>query len=610
MPTSSATPSARDRAPFSHPRDLDEFLEMLGKFERGEIGAEAWKQFRLLHGTYGQRQTEAHMQRVKLPQGVVSAAQLEALAEVAEVHARGFVHVTTRQNVQLHFVTARGAEALARRLAETGVTTKEACGNSVRNVTACPRAGVAPDEVFDPTPYAEAFTRHFLRHPLSSTLPRKFKVAFEGCPMDHAAGAIHDLGFFARRLPDGRRGFRVRAGGGTATVPTSAQVLVEHLPAGELLELSEAVVRVFHRLGDRVHRHANRMKFLIRQLGFEGFRAEVEAERARVRAEGAPRLPFDPERPPEELAPEAARPPPPAPEHIAARVRAQRPRGPGVVPSVEPDLAPAPDALAAFVATNVRPQRQPGYVTVEVFLPLGDVTSAQLRAVADLARAHGDGCVRFTREQDLLLRWVPQGEVPALYRGLAAAGLGRSGAGTAARVVSCPGAESCKLAVTQSRGLGRLLEAHLREHPDLIEGAPGLDLKVSGCPNGCGQHHVAAIGFQGSARKVEGQAVPQYFVLLGGGLGEDGARFGRLAAKIPARRVPAALERLVALYREERAEGESAPAFFARVDVGRARAALAGLGELSAETLTPEDLVDLGESTAFRPETGDGECAA
>jgi sulfite reductase (NADPH) hemoprotein beta-component len=603
-------PTAPARASFSDPRDLDEFLAILAKIERGEIGAEAWRQVRLLHGTYGQRQADAHMQRVKIPQGVLSAGQLEALADVAEAHGRGFVHVTTRQNVQLHFVTARGAEAAIRRIAEAGITTREACGNSVRNVTACPLAGVAADEVFDPTPYAEAFTRHFLRHPLSSSLPRKFKVAFEGCPEDHAAAAIHDLGFVARRLPDGRRGFLVRAGGGTSTVPVSAQVLVELLPAGELLELSEAVVRVFHRLGDRVHRHANRMKFLVRKLGFEGFRLEVEAERARVRAEGAPRLPFDAERPPGELPPQGAHPPPPAADAIAARVRAQVPRGPGIVPPVRPDLAPQAAALAAFVRTNVRPQRQPGYVVVEVVLPLGDVTAAQLRAVADLAGAHGDGSVRLTREQDLVLRWVRREDVSALYAGLAAAGLGRSGAGTAARVTSCPGAESCKLAVTQSRGLGRLLEAHLRAHPELVADAPGLDLKVSGCPNGCGQHHVAAIGFQGSARKVGGQAVPQYFVLLGGGLGPDGARFGRLAAKIPARRVPAALERLVALYRAERAEGEDAPAFFARVDPARARAALADLAEIMPGTLTPKDLVDLGERIVFRPQAGEGECAA
>ena len=602
-------PAPRARSPFSDPKDLDEFVLTLGKFERGEITAEAWKQFRLLHGTYGQRQADAHMQRVKIPQGVLSAAQLEALAEVTEAHSRGFVHVTTRQNVQLHFVTTHGAEASIGRLAEAGITTREACGNSVRNVTACPLAGVAADEVFDPTPYAEAFTRHFLRHPLAGSLPRKFKVAFEGCPVDHAAASIHDLGFVARRLADGSRAFLVRAGGGTATVPVSAQVLAEALPASELLELSEAVVRVFHRLGDRVHRHVNRMKFLVRKLGFDGFRAEVEAERARVRAEGAPRLPFDQARPPEERAPEGVRPAAPDPEAIAARVRAQKPKGPGIVPIVEPVLAPGAAALAAFEATNVRAQRQAGFVSVEIVLPLGDITSAQLSVLADLARAYGDGSVRLTREQDVILRWVRREDVPALQTRLAAAGLGRHGAGTAARVTSCPGAESCKLAVTQSRGLGRLLEAHLRERPDLVEAAPGLDLKVSGCPNGCGQHHVAAIGFQGSARKVGSQAVPQYFVLVGGGLGPDGARFGRLAAKIPARRVPQALERLVALYRAERVEGEDAPAFFARLDPARAKEALRDLAELAPADVRADDLVDLGESTAFRPETGEGECA-
>lgn len=605
---SDAAPSTRHRS-FADEGDLDAYLDALRRFERGELSAEAWRQLRLLHGTYGQRQDGVHMQRVKIPQGLLSAAQLEALADVAERHSRGFGHVTTRQNVQLHFVTAGGAEAALRRLAEAGLTTREACGNSVRNVTACPLAGVSADEAFDVSPYAEALTRHLLRHPLSSTLPRKFKIAFEGCAEDHAAGAIHDLGLFARLGPDGRRGFLVRAGGGTSTVPVSAEVLVEHLPAGELLALTEAVLRVFHRLGDRVHRHQNRMKFLVRKLGFDGFRAEVEAERARVETEGAPRLPFDPERPPEERAPEGARPPAPSPEEIAARVRAQAPRGPGIVPAVAPDLAPPPALLAEFARTNVRRQRQPGFVAVEVVLPLGDATAAQLRVLADLARAYADGAVRLTREQDAVLRWVREEDVPALHARLASAGLGRAGAGTAAHVTSCPGAESCKLAVTQSRGLGRLLEAHLRERPELAAALPGAELKVSGCPNGCGQHHVATIGFQGSARKVDGRAVPQYFVLLGGAVSSRGARFGRLAAKIPARRVPEALERLSALYVAERAVGEDAPAFFARLEPARARAALADLGELDAATLRPEDTVDLGEDAAFKPHTSEGECA-
>ncbi|HEY6005602.1 MAG TPA: nitrite/sulfite reductase [Anaeromyxobacter sp.] len=596
------------RAPFSNRHDLDVYIDELEKFERGEISAEAWRQFRLVHGTYGQRQDDFHMQRVKIPQGVLSADQLLAIAEVAEAHSRGFAHVTTRQNVQLHFVTLRGAQAAMQRLADAGVTTREACGNSVRNVTACPFAGVAEDELFDVSPYAEALTRHLLRHPLSSSLPRKFKIAFEGCPVDHAAASIHDLGFTATLTEGGRRAFTVRAAGGTSTVPVSAPILVEALPAGELLELAEAVVRVFHRLGDRKNRHANRMKFLVKKLGFEGFRAEILLERARVRAEGAPRLPFDPERPPEELAPEGPRPSPPSPEEIAARVRAQAPRGPGVVPAVRPVTSLSLAALAAFERTNVRPQKQRGWVAVEVVLPLGDATSAQLAVLAELSRAYADGSVRLTREQDAVLRWVPREEVSALHARLAAAGLAQDGAGTAAKVTSCPGAESCKLAVTQSRGLGRLLEAHVRAHPE-ISATPGLDLKVSGCPNGCGQHHISAIGFQGSARKVGGRAVPQYFVLVGGGVGKDGARFGRLAAKVPARRMPEALDRLVALYRAERADGEDAHAFFARVDPARARTAIGDLAELSEGGLTPEDLVDLGESAEFRPETGEGECA-
>ena len=601
--------TSRERSTFASPGDLEEFVTQLGRFERGEITADEWRAFRLLEGTYSQRQPgDLHMVRTKLPQGVVSAAQLEALAEVTEQHSRGFGHISTRQNLQLHFVTGRGAEASLQRLAEVGVTSREACGNSVRNVTACPWGGVSPGEVFDTTPYAEALTRHFLRHPLSSTLPRKFKIAFEGCGEDHAAAAIHDLGIFAR-LQDGRRGFEVRVGGGTATLVASARPLGGFVPAGQLLGVAEAVLRVFHREGDRQHRNANRMKFLIKKLGWPVFQAAVEAELAAVRAEGVPPLPFDPEHPPEEGPPAGARPPAPSPEALAARVAAQVPRGPGIVPAVRPVLAPAPGALEAFRRTNVQPQRQVRYVSVTVTVPLGDLSSAQLSVLADLSRSYADGTVRFTRTQDVLLRWVLPEEVPALYRHLAAAGLGLDGAGTPADVVSCPGAESCRLAVTHSRGLGQVLEAHVRAHPELRERAPDLELKVSGCPNGCSQHHVSTIGFQGSARKVGDQAVPQYFVLVGGGLSPEGARFGHVAAKIPARRVGQALDRLVALYAAERAPGEGTAAFFARLPLEKAKAALHGLDQLTPETLTREDLVDLGETAAYRTDTMEGECA-
>jgi sulfite reductase (NADPH) hemoprotein beta-component len=601
--------TARERASFAEPKDLDLFVERLGRFERGEISADEWRAFRLLEGTYSQRQVgDVHMVRTKLPQGVVSAAQLEALGEVTERWSRGFGHISTRQNLQLHFVAGRGAEAALRRLAEVGVTSREACGNTVRNVTACPWGGVSAGEVFDTTPYAEALTRHFLRQPLAASLPRKFKVAFEGCEEDHAAAAIHDLGFFAR-LRGSQPGFQVRVGGGTATMPVSARPLVEFLPAGELLAIAEAVIRVFHRLGDRQNRASNRLKFLVKKLGFDGFQREVEAELVRVRAEGVPPLGFDPLHPPVEGPPAGARPPPPTPEALAALVRAQVPRGPGVVPEVVPVLAPSAAALEAFRRSNVRPQRQPGFVTVTVAVPLGDLTSAQLGALADLSRSYADRTVRFTRTQDVVLRWVWPEEVPPLFERLSAAGLGQDGAGTPADVVSCPGAESCRLAVTHSRGLGHELEAHVRARPALYGQAPDLDLKVSGCPNGCSQHHVATIGFQGSARKVGDQAVPQYFVLIGGGLSAEGARFGHLAGKVPARRVPAALDLLTNLYLAERQPGEGAPAFFARVAPERAKAALAALSELGPATLRPEDLVDLGEAHPYRTDTLEGECA-
>jgi sulfite reductase (NADPH) hemoprotein beta-component len=522
------------------------------------------------------------MLRIKLPQGRVDAAGLRALAEVAERWSRGSGHVTTRQNLQLYFVRPADLEPAMRRLAEAGITTHGAGGNAVRNIVACPFAGVSADEVFDVTPYADALTRHFLRHPLASSLPRKFKIAFEGCAHDHVATPIHDLGLRARLRSEGgraERGFSVTVAGGTSSLCTSGHAFLPFLPAGEVLALAEALVRVFHARGDRANKQRNRLKFLVRDLGLDAFRALVEAELARIRAEGAPALPFDPERPPEESAP----------------ARAHRP-------------APAPHESGPFFRTNVRPQRQPGFSSVSASLPQGDVTAAQLELAAELALAYGDGSVRFTRTGKLVFRWIRNDEVPALFARLGAAGLGRDGAGSAADVVACPGAEVCRLAVTRTRGVARLVEEAIRTlGPDAL--AAEVPVHVSGCPNGCSQHHVAAIGLQGSARKLGARAVPQYFVLLGGGTNAGGAAFGRLAGKVPARRVPEAVRRLVELYLAGRAEGEGADAFFARA-FDRAKEVVASLEELRLEDARPEDYVEPGAAEPFRPETGEGECAA
>ena len=604
----------RARLSFADEADIDEFVSTLSRYERGELTPDQWRAFRLVRGTYGQRQTgDAQMIRVKIPQGVLDVAQLGALADVAERWSRGFGHVTTRQNVQFHFVKLHDVEPAMRRLAESGLTTREACGNSVRNVTACPYAGVAEGEAFDVTPYAEALTRYLLRHPLSSSLPRKFKIAFEGCPEDHAVAAINDIGWHARVRGSngtGRRGFRVTVGGGTSILCRSGYELYEFLPAGEIFGVAEAIIRVFHRLGDYAHKQRNRMKFLIRDLGFEKWREEFEKSLAEVRAEGAPHLPFDPERPPVEAPPAGDRPSAPGVAEAAARTTAAEVRGPGIVPPAPRTLAVRSEDAAQWLRTNVRPQKQEGYSVVTVTLPLGDLTGAQMRLLADLALAYGDGSVRVTHDQDLILRWVRTRDVRELHRRLEAGGLGLPGAGTLADVTSCPGAEACRLAVTQSRGLGKLLGDRLRGRPDLVAAVPGLGIKISGCPNGCGQHHIAGLGFQGSVRKLGDKVIPQYFVMVGGGIDTGGARFGRLAAKVPARRVPEAVERLVALYVSEREAGEEAPAFFRRVDLGVVKAALAGLEAITPADAVPEDFIDPGEDTAFKVEAQEGECSA
>src|SRR2546427_11178898 len=548
------------------------------------------------------------MLRVKIPQGILTSDQLDALADVGERYSRGFGHITTRQNLQFHFVKLHDVEHAMQRLADAGLTTREACGNSVRNITGCPYAGVSSDERFDVTPYAEALTRYLLRHPLSSTLPRKFKIAFEGCATDHVFVGINDLGFRAVVGPDGGRGFRVTAGGGTAIMATNAGLLHEFLPASEILRVAEAVLRVFARLGDYQHKQRNRMKFLIKTLGWTRWREEYDRELTACRLRGqVPTLDVDP--PASESRPDWVKDSSPSVGHIASRVSAGRVTGPGLTPTIVPIFHAGDEAYARWRSTNARPQKQFGYIVVVATVPLGDLTSEQMRIVGELSRAYGDGTVRVTIDQNLVFRWVNACDARQFYRRLAAAGLGLTEAGSIADVASCPGAESCRLAVTQSRGLGRLLEDHLRARPDLIAAADGARIKISGCPNGCGQHHIATIGFQGSVRRLGSRAVPQYFVMVGGGANDRGASFGRLAAKIPARRLPPVCERLIDLYARERNAGESAPDFFRRVSVDRVRLTLADLERLTQQEAVPTDYVDLAESGEFAPEVMEGECA-
>jgi sulfite reductase beta subunit-like hemoprotein len=598
----------RARLSFASEADIDEFADVLGQFERGEIGPDQWRAFRLVRGTYGQRQAEdAQMLRVKMPQGVLTGAQLEALADVADLYSRGFGHITTRQNVQFHFMRLHDVEPAMRRLAEAGLTTREACGNSVRNITACPFAGVADDELFDVTPYAEALTRYLLRHPLSSKLPRKFKIGFEGCPEDHTKTGINDLGFRATESEDSARGFRVTVAGGTAILCRSGFLLHDFIPTSEIYDVADAVLRVFAAFGDYQHKQRNRLKFLIKSMGWERWLEEYRRALDGVRAEPRRPRPFDPDHAPAEPHPDWPAPPAPDLAGVYTRASASQLRGPGIRPSLLPVTN---DTEERWLRTNVIRQRQAGYSIAIVSIPLGDLTAEQFRIVGDLAAVFGDGTVRVTVEQNLVFRWVRTDRLHEFYNALTAARLAHSGHGTIADVVSCPGAESCKLAVTQSRGLGRLLGDHLRESADVAAAAGPGDIKISGCPNGCGQHHVAAIGFQGSIRKLGDRAVPQYFVMVGGGADGEGASFGRVAAKIPARRAPEAVDRLVDLYRTERRDGERLAEYFRRADLTRVKSVLADLERLTEADALPEDFIDLAEDHEFAPEVMDGECSA
>ena len=440
---------------FSDPKDVDTFVEMLARFESGQITSEEFRGFRLLRGVYGQRQSDAQMLRVKIPFGRLFPVQLEALADVADRFSRGFGHVTTRQNVQFHFLKMKDVETAMRRLDGVGLTTREACGNSVRTVTACEVAGVCGDSAFDVTPYAEALTRMLLRHPLSSSLPRKFKIAFSGCGSDCAMGAINDLGFVAR-VQNGERGFKVLAAGGLSTTPQAAIVLHEFVPASEVSRVAEAIVRLFHALGNRENKHRARMKYVLRKLGEASFREAYAEKRAEVAAEA-----------------------------IAELVEAPQPAT-TPAPAVE-EGGPRAAGYLAWKASAVFTQKQEGFAAVYVRLPLGDVTATQLRALGGLATRFGDGSVILSVDQNLVVPWVNVRSLPAIHRALVALDLAELDRDTVRDVTSCPGAETCNLAVTGSRSLARAIADRLAgDDAHALRGFAKTTIKISGCPNSCG----------------------------------------------------------------------------------------------------------------------------
>ena len=573
--------------------ELADFSTEATEFLTGNRDALEFTKFRLRQGVYGQRQADRQMIRVKLPFGGVTADQLDAFGKVAERFAplrRG--HLTTRENVQYHHVPLDESLELLRVLGEAGLSTREACGNTVRNVTGDPWAGVRPDEPFDVTPYAGAFVRYFVRSELTQLLPRKFKVAFSGSEEDAALTRIHDLGFIPEVREVGgvpTRGFRMVAGGGLSIMARHAVVLSEWVSVDEYLRVSHAVLRVFDAASElRKNLAKARIKFLVHRVGEEEFRrmidAELEGEWARGDFSPEPLLYLDDEA--------ADAPPPPA----------------GAPQPADADR----EAFEGWRRTAVRPQRQAGYAAVEVRVPQGDLTPEQFRGLAAILREHGAGRARTTPWQNLVLRWIPDAAVYAVWKALGPLGLDGGGALEIDDVVSCPGTDSCKLGITSSMGLNRAVSERVRSLALTDPLTRRILINASGCPNSCGQHHIANIGFHGAAIKAGERQAPAYHVFLAGDRRTGrGLRLGTLLkVRLPAKRVPDAVERFVRLYEGERNEGEEFNDFFDRVGAAPFESAVRDLTlppEFSVQAM--DEFIDWDREALYVLERGEGECA-
>ena len=581
--------------------ELDNFESVVGEFIQGDWDPTAFQAFRLRMGVYGQRQPDVHMLRVKLPVGEVFAEQLETLGTIAREFAplkKG--HVTTRENMQFHFVPLTEAHEALNVLGQTGLSTREACGNTVRNVAGCPLSGVCNDEPFDATPYAGAFARYFLRHPVTQSMPRKIKTAFSGCEKDCAITSIHDIGFIPRvREVDGQeeRGFKIVVGGGLSIMARIAPTLYEFVPASDYLRVSEAVLRVFDASDElRKNRMKARIKFLVDRVGIDEFRVMVESELekpwAQVTIDPTPLLYLDDEA---SDAPEAE---------------------PAAAP--EERLSPNGDAgeFDLWAATNVEPQKQDGYFVALIKLPQGDIMEDQFPLLAEITRNYSSGRARFTQQQNMALRWVRGESLYPLWRDLKAAGLAEPEVNTITDVTSCPGTDSCKLGITSSMGLGRAIREELATLDLSDPLVKSMHIKMSGCPNSCGQHHIANIGFHGGSMKGEGgNQVPAYEMFVGGSYqdlrGQDEARIGmRPKGKIPAKRVPEVIRTVLEYYQGNRAEAETFNSFVDRVGLAPFEAIAAeyqDLGPLNRENI--DTYMDWSKTVLYKVERGEGECA-
>ncbi len=569
--------------------EIQTFEEEVQRVRDGDLPMDQFKPFRLQYGIYGQRQPDVQMVRIKIPFGGLTSNQLRRIAELTDLHATGVGHITTRQDIQLHFIPLPQIGAVMRQLAEVGITTREACGNTVRNVTACHLAGVCQGEVFDVTPYANTVAQHLLRNPLNQSLPRKFKIALSGCSHDCAMTPIHDVGLLAKRAEDGTPGFRMVVGGGLGSAPRLAHLLHEFVPVDDLLPSIEAIIKVFDNLGNRKNRSKARMKFVIEKLGFEEFRRRWEA--AYTELFGA-----RPAHPPLALLPHDD----PAPLVMPTKNGSNGQGGNG--------RSADTSSFATWRRTNVTTQRQKGFVSAMLRLPTGDITAEQMFAVADLAERHANGNVRTTIGQNVIIRWVPEGQLETLYQALDAQGLGQPGANHTEDIVACPGTDTCGLGITSSKGLARAL-ADVFPPGQVPDDLKGTTIHISGCHNSCAQHHIATIGLHGVGKRIGNHVAPVYELHLGGRINGT-ADIGQMTIKLPAKNVPAAITHLVDVYRRDRQAGERLHAFLKRTGKAALKEELLGYSIPPSYDEDPSHYRDWEADEEFTVEDlGPGECA-
>ncbi len=576
--------------------EIDTFETEALRLASGDVSSDLFRPFRLQYGIYGQRQAGVQMVRIKIPFGGMTANQLRRVAELTERYATGVGHVTTRQDIQLHFVELQDVPTMMRGLAEVGLTTREACANTVRNVTACHLAGICQGEVFDVTPYAKTVALHLLRNPLNQSLPRKFKIAFSGCKQDCALTPIHDVGLLAAKRADGAIGFRMVAGGGLGSAPRLAQVLREFTPMDELIPSIEAVIRVFDTLGNRKNRTKARMKFVIEKLGFEEFKRRWEEAYVSMGHDRPTQEPIKllsyPDEPVALIMPTSAN----GSKQAAGSTNGHANGAPGETP------------FEMWRRTNVVRQKQEGYVAAVTKLFMGDLTAEQMLHIADLAERYSNGNIRTTINQNMVIRWVPESRVADLYVDLASQGLADPGAELVEDIIACPGTDTCGLGITSSKGLARAL-AEVFPAGRVPEDLSDVTVKISGCHNSCAQHHIATIGLHGVGKRIGEHVVPFYELHVGGRV--DGtAKIGQLVVKLPAKSVSAAITHLIAVYRRDRLAGERLPAFVDRAGKVKLK------DELIPYTIVPSFKEDPtfyydweGEEEFVLEDLGPGECA-